>query len=82
MTPKEQVRAILNRHYDYPSQKLTFKPCLDDLTELVKEARRAAWQDVITAACSLFHNSEVNHSTWNTAVIKLVAALEAKTGEE
>lgn len=48
---QERVRDTLNRHYDYPSQRLAFKSCLDDFTKLListeKEARAAAFREAI-----------------------------------
>jgi hypothetical protein len=39
MTPSEQnrerAREILNRYYDFPTQRLEYKSCLDDLTTVL-----------------------------------------------
>jgi hypothetical protein len=40
MTPSEQskqrAREILNRYYDFPTQRLQYKPCLDELTAVLE----------------------------------------------
>lgn len=47
------------------------------LTTVRQEARAAAFREAIAVARSLFHNSEVNHSRWNVAVVEIVKALKA-----
>jgi hypothetical protein len=33
---RDRAREILNRHYDFPTQRLQYKPCLDELTAVLE----------------------------------------------